>query len=285
MSGRRLPTTGRYEVGGGHAYRIDGESALGVTTIIGDAIPKPALVGWAARMVAEFVFDRIDLDDPDVRPLLDELDLLGAEKPPPRYLNLSPGTPEFLRWVLAGAPYRDRDAAARRGTEVHDLAADYLRGVEVAVPEELAGHVEGYVRFVEAWQPRDELVERVVVNRAVGYAGTFDLIATLADGARWLLDIKTTRSGVFDEVALQLAGYRYAEAYLDDDGAEFPMERVDRTGVVWLHSGGFELFPVSVGVPQWLAFQRARAMAEYLRGPGRDLVGKPLTAPRVEVAP
>jgi hypothetical protein len=60
-------------------------------------------------------------------------------------------------------------------------------------------------------------VEFSVASYRYGYAGTGDLIAWLTvPGASvpssWLLDVKTNRSGIYGETALQLAAYRYAES-------------------------------------------------------------------------
>lgn len=37
-----------------HSYLIDGKPATGITTII-SVLAKPALIGWAAKMTAEFI--------------------------------------------------------------------------------------------------------------------------------------------------------------------------------------------------------------------------------------
>jgi hypothetical protein len=99
------------------------------------------------------------------------------------------------------------------------------------IPDELRGHVDNYVQFIDAWKLDPVLVEAVVVNYTRGYAGTFDLIADLdsptGERQRLLLDIKTGATGVFSETALQLAAYRNAEYYVDADGDEQPMIAVD----------------------------------------------------------
>jgi hypothetical protein len=69
----------------------------------------------------------------------------------------------------------------------------------------------------------------VVVNRTVSCCGRVDLISDLpaltCDGqdipaALWLLDLKTSRSGVFPESALQLCGYRNADKFWGHTGDE-----------------------------------------------------------------
>jgi hypothetical protein len=190
----------------------------GVTTILGDGLPKPALINWAANVTAEYAVN--NWDD------------LGEQKVADRLK------------VLKGARYADRDAAARRGTEVHALAERLARGEQVDVPEELAGHVESYVRFLDEWEPQPVLLEATVYHRQYGYAGTLDMVADLNDGRRLLCDVKTTRSGVYGETAFQLAAYRYADRYLDDAGNPRDMPEVDGCAVIWVRADGYDLVPV-----------------------------------------
>lgn len=218
MSGKR---TYRRNYGRGHGYFLDGNKVIGVTTAIKGGLPAPALVGWAGRTVAETAAAELDF--------ITEMKERSGEAAVVTYLKES--------------PWRDRDAAARRGTEVHGYAEQLIAGVDVDVPEELQGHVQAYADWLNAWEPDPHVVEGVVLNRKRRYMGTLDLIADIG-GERWLLDVKTTRSGVFAETVLQLAAYRYAEAYLTADGAEKPMPAVDRTGVIWVRADGADLIPV-----------------------------------------
>jgi hypothetical protein len=244
--------TKRIATGRGHTYKLDGQKVDGVTTIISDGVPKPALPNWAAREVATFAADNLDT--------LTTLDRDAAID------------------LLKGAPWRDRDRAARRGTEVHGLAERLIHGEEIEVPEELTGHVDAYLDFLDHWNPTAEHVELVVVNRRYRYMGTLDLIATLNDGQRWLLDIKTTRSGVFGEVALQLAAYRNAEICLDPNGDEQPMPEVDATGVIWVRADGYDLVPVDTNPNVFRAFLYAQQVGSFCKT-NRDLVGDALTPP------
>jgi hypothetical protein len=263
MSITRRPTN--YFGRPGHEYAIDGEKAPGVTSIISAALPKPNIADWRSRTVAEWVAQRMPVVDGAFVPdsdglLLDEVMRLARSVK--KYLP--PGNVIEVAKLLARLPDFDRDAAGNRGTEVHALAERYMRGEEVAIPAELSDHVFAFERFVREWAPTDELVEIVVCHRTLGYCGTFDMVCTLRDGRRWLLDLKTNRSGVFDDVALQLAGYRYAELAVID-GEEVPMPDVDCTGVVWLTPGGYELHRVDTGLPVWRAFQRLVHTAAFLK--------------------
>jgi hypothetical protein len=257
--------TRRVSHGRGHSYFLDGEKSIGVTTALSEGYPKPALVGWAAKATAGYAIDHWD-----------EIAEMGIA--------------ERIR-VLENSRFADRDAAANRGTEVHQLVHEHSRGEEVVVPEVLEGHFVAYERFVEEWQPQELLTEVVVVNRRWGYMGTLDIVAELADGITWLLDIKTNKSGVFAESALQLAGYRYAETYIGADGLEHPMPAVTRCGIVWVRSDGYDLIPVEAGQAEHRLFLYALEIARwrdlndnYKRREDCEVIGEALRPPEVVAA-
>lgn len=262
---RLAPPIRRVNHGKGHRY-VDsqGQRVPGVTSIIGDGLPRPALINWAANTTAECAVDRWD-----------EL----AELRPAQRLK-----------ALQQARFTARDAAARRGTEVHQLAERLVAGGEVELPEAIAGHVEAYAAWLDAWQVQPVVVEGVCISYRHGYAGTFDLIADLLDvedprrTVRWLLDLKTSQSGVFGETALQLAAYRYAEAFRPAGGdAEVEVPEVEQTGVVHVTADGAHLVPVQAGPVQYRQFLYVQQVAEFCES-SRDLVGTPLPAPGRDAA-
>jgi hypothetical protein len=148
-------------------------------------------------------------------------------------------------------------------------------GEEVVVPDHLAGHLEAYIRFLDDFQVVPVLVEKPVFSRTYKYAGTFDLVADI-DGVRWLLDIKTNASGVYAETALQLAAYRFADFYIEDDFSEHLMPPVERTGVIHVTASGYELVPVIADVEQFDIFCHAIQMANWMDD-NKDLVQPALT--------
>jgi len=241
----------RKDHGRGHSYYLDGVKLDGVTTIIGNGLPKPALVKWAAKSAAELA--------------VNEWDAL-AELPVSERLNR-----------IAKGPDIARDTAAVRGTRVHALAEPLARGEEVGIPEDLAGHVDACVKFLNDFEPVTIYAERPVYHEQYLYAGTFDLLAEIG-GKVWLLDWKTNKSGPFGDTAFQLAAYRYATHFQHPDGDVEPMPPVDECGVVWLRSDGYDLHPYHAdpGVfRQFLYIQQvARAAGEC-----RDYRGDALTAP------
>jgi hypothetical protein len=246
----------RRNYGRGHSYvDANGAKVPGVTGIIGDGVPKPALVNWAADTTADYAVDHWD-----------EL----AEMPPSARLK-----------TLKSARYADRDTAANKGTRVHSLAEKLVKGEQVDVPDELAGHVESYVRFLDDFNVQPILVEAVVMSHKHGYAGTLDLIADLdlpqVGGVRALLDVKTSRSGIFGETALQLAGYRYADVYLDGN-EEKPLPAVQWTGAIHVRSDGYSLVPVEAGPAQHRALLYVQQVAAFTAD-ARSLVGDAIEPP------
>lgn len=252
------PATRRVNRGRGHSYLLDGAPVESVTRAIGEGYPKPGLINWAFDTASRYAVDHWD-----------ELDELG---PGSRLAEI-----QKARWG-------DRDQAAVRGTAVHALAQQLAAGHEVTVPDELIGHVDAYLKFVEEWQPRELLVEQPVFSREFRYGGTLDLIADLRDQHRWLLDWKTSKGEPYPESALQLAAYRYAEFYLDADGAEQPMPRVDRCGIVWLRADGYDLIPVDAGMAAFIAFGQVQQVAAFRAEPRERWIGESLQPPDEEAA-
>ncbi len=147
----------RVNHGKGHSY-IDTDTGLkipGVTTIVGDGVPKPALLKWSAETTASYAVDHWD--------------------------ELSTKAPSVRLKELYGARYAVKDAAANRGTQVHKLAERLVAGERVAVPDHLAGHVASYVHFLDDFDVQPILVEATVWHPEHGYCGTLDLIADLLD--------------------------------------------------------------------------------------------------------
>ncbi len=112
--------------------------------------------------------------------------------------------------------------------------------------------------------------------------GTLDAVAHLGDGQVWLLDFKTSASGIWPEAAVQLAAYRNAEFYLDADGDEQPMPAVDTAGCVWLRADGYDLIPVNTGPDVFRVFLYAQQLAQFTRAPRETYVGDTLTHPDKE---
>lgn len=272
----------------GHSY-IDldtNEKLPGVTTITGGGTPKDALINWAADATASFAVDNWEA--------------------------LTPLGPAAKLTRLKKGRYEDRDAAGKRGTEVHALGERLIKDERVTVPDELAGHVQSYTQFLDEFQAREvfavgadgqqhAMTEAVVYSEKGRYVGTLDLIADIvlpdmreyediprdADGyVRALLDLKTSRSGIFGETALQIAAYRYCDAMILGDArtmdnptrTEIDMPHVDFTAAIHIRSDGYDLIPVKADEETFLTFRYVRMVYLYDQN-SRDLVGAPIVPP------
>lgn len=234
---------------GGWSYKIGGEPIQSVTTIIKEGVPAPALQGWYARQVAECVVQR-------------------------RRVVLSELSDEEVFDFLKGAPFRVRDAAANRGTEVHRLAEALVRGEKIDPPAELRAHVEHYADFLEAFGIDEAVIERPCFHLGLRYGGTLDMIATSARlGQRALWDVKTSGSGIYGEIALQMAGYSRAELLLTEAGEQVPMEPVDACYAIWVTPEGYDVFRVDVGEEEWLTFRAAARVAWWRKQRMESVVG------------
>jgi hypothetical protein len=230
----------RINRGSGHSYLIDDVPADGVTTVLNLGLPKPALINWAGNTTADYAVNH--WDELGRLPVADRLA------------------------TLRRARFDERDTAARRGTEVHKYAERLLAGEAVVPPEELTGHVENYLKFLDDWQIEPVLVERVVVHRKLRYCGTFDLVADSdRDPSTAIFDLKTARSGIYPETALQLAAYAYAESFIDDDGTEQDMPAIGSAYGVWVRGDGYDVIPLELSARVFDAFRGVLWLARVIR--------------------
>lgn len=253
----------RRNYGKNHAYYLRGEKLDGVTTLLSNGLPKPALVNWAANTTAEFAVNHWDE--------LAEMAVADRLKD------------------LKAARFADRDAAAQRGTEVHELAERLARGEEVEVPDAIRGHVESARDFLDDFEVEVILSETSCVHQAAQYAGTFDLLLTSRKfpGRVILADWKTNRSGIYPETALQLTAYARSTHYLDADGQLQPISELGITDcwAIWIRSDGYEVYPMSNTDETWKAFGHIVAVARTSANAqvNSGWKGSPLSLPIVTV--
>ena len=253
-----------------YSHPVTGETAVSVTTVLGDGIPKKALPGWAARTAAEYAVENID-----------DLAALCAEG--------GVSTKEAIDRIK-GAPWRQRDNKADIGTAVHDVA-ELLAGTPAGGEYELDladydESIHGYLLSLLGWfekhQPIVEATEATVWSRQHGYAGTLDLICKLPgrheDGGFMLLDFKTSK-GVYGETALQLAAYAHADFILLDDGSEHDLPGpIVELGVIHITPDGTpaRLYPVEHDPAFFAMFLSAKTISGWTRDLSRTAIGKPI---------
>lgn len=224
-----------------------------VTTVIRLIDKSGPLVGWAKRTVAEAA--------------LRNFDALSA-------MRKEGGDQAAIDW-LKTLPGYQRDRAADRGTNVHAIAEQIVRGQSPEIPEELGPYVASYHSFLREWSPKFLAVEQMVCSLKHGYAGTFDAIAVIGN-ERWLLDLKTS-AGVYSETALQLAAYGAAEFIgKPGDPQKYRVPRAQRFGVIHVTPEGAELVPYAVDRGTFATFLEARKVWAWTQGPAKEVIGRPL---------
>jgi hypothetical protein len=258
----------RRKCGSGHTYTLDNRPVKGVTTLIKLGYPAPGLIGWTGKVVATWVADADD-------------DALAAL----RALGRDP-----MIAALRSMPFADRNKASDRGRLVHTLAERLSKGERLTfgldIDEDLEGHVESVLRFLDEWSVTPILTETVVGNRWIPYAGTLDMIADIPGYGRVLLDYKTGASGIWPETVLQLAAYRYADFFVADAaGLEMPMTElgIEHTWAVWVRADGYDVIPCDTGPdldtsPAFRAFRGAAYTARRV-DTIPPLIGEALPAP------
>lgn len=244
-----------------------GERVPGVTTLTGNGLPKPALLNWAADATAAYAVDNWDT---------------LAALPPSTRLNL-----------MKKGRYETTDKAKAKGTAVHKIAERLIAGDRVTIPDGLEGYVNACVRFLDEFALRAIHVETVVYSETHRHVGTLDLIGDVLlpdmpeyddiprdeDGySRGLFDWKTSKSGIFGEVALQLAPYRFSEFMILDDGTTADMPQVDFCAGIHLRPNGYSCIPLVCDRDVYRDFLYVKETARIVDGL-RDLVGDPIEPP------
>lgn len=229
-----------------HAYFLDGKRIPGVTTLLNKGIPKPALVYWSSKMVAEFV-----ADNPDQ---VEQLRTMGRGP---------------MVAALKGVPWAKRDEAAIRGTDIHALAEQIIHGQPTDVPDHLAGYVDGYVRLLEDYDIQPILTEQPIAHREFRYGGKFDAIVEFGRGPwrgrRALVDWKSSRA-LYGTVNLQVAAYSSAQFYAPDVETELPLPEIECTGVVHIEDGMSRFFPLSKSPAEIAESFKVFRHVQYLAG-------------------
>jgi hypothetical protein len=222
--------------GGWHLYRLDDQRVPSVTTIINGGLPKPALVRWSAKVVAEAVAA--------MPSTIDAVRDMGSDA---------------LVAALVALPGQARNAAGVRGTEIHAFAEQVVHGEPVQPPADLVDAVAGYARWLDMSGFEPEMTEHIVGSRTHAYAGRFDVVGQMRE-ERWLLDVKTSRA-VYGDTSLQCAAYARADFHVDPadpDRTEIHMPRVERIGVLHVQPDVTELYDlgdIDAGFAEFLAAQ------------------------------
>lgn len=240
-----------------------GAKVPGVTSII-DMLPKPFLKPWAAKVVATYAIENLGQ--------MVGLALNGDKQGAIDYLKRSPD--------------RDTQRAADIGSEAHDYFEAMAKGESVGrVHPEMQPFIDHFDAFLQEYTPDFVFLEETVWSEAHDYAGSFDAFAMI-NGEAAFLDWKTTRSGVHEEVALQLAAYRHADYIVRPDGSRVPMPKSDGAGVLHVRPEGWSFRPVKVTEDVFEHFLHLRETFRWEKELKQAVIGDPLnTSPTVTRRP
>ena len=220
--------------GMGRMYRhpVSGELYPSVTNVI-EVLAKPWLGPWAAKLVAGYAYDN--------REALMRIDDREAAVD-----------------MLKGAARRQRDAAADVGSTIHAyIESLFTNEPTPPIEPEQEPYIVALQGFLAEFDPHFVVVEGTIFSsdfpQELRYAGTFDFLARI-DGHLVLGDYKTG-SGVYEEVALQLAALRRGEALWDRHTGELsPMPDVEACVAVHLRPEGFALHVIRADDAAYQAF-------------------------------
>jgi hypothetical protein len=132
---------------------------------------------------------------------------------------------EFYKWLAATGWDEAEEikmAAGEKGTRVHIASEDVMQGKPVntnakyadrsgiekeLTPEECEA-INSCLNFLKDVNPKIHIVEQIVKNKEVGYAGTMDVVCEIG-GELGILDIKTSQS-LYTSHKIQLSSYLHA---------------------------------------------------------------------------
>ncbi len=178
-----------------HRYWVEEKrienSVTGITGIIDKS---PALMGWAIKMMSEYLLGQ----------LVKEVEI----------------TEEII--LRAKKEYRSAQKEATDiGTAIHEWIEKWIKGEEYEIPDDEKIQ-NGIMSFLK-WQKEHKIKfnkensERLVYSKKYNYVGTLDAIAEI-DGKKVIVDFKSS-NGLYNEYRYQLAGYW--NAYEEEFGKTF----------------------------------------------------------------
>lgn len=166
-------------------------------------------------------------------------------------------------------------AAAGVGTEVHDLFERVARGETVRhVHPDVRPYLDHIHAFHERYQPEHRHIEDAVWSDEHDYAGSFDAISDI-DGETVIIDVKTTRSGVHEDVALQLSAYAHADRIIKQDGQSHSLPNIQAGAALHLRPEGWRLVPVRVDEEVLAYFLHLRSIFDWNNEVAKTVIGKP----------
>ena len=158
----------------GHKYELDGKPMMGVTTVLNSTLAKPALIGWAAKMTAEWIREncgRVEAHGNDW--WVSEEELQEAVK----------------------AHNRKKEAGGASGKDTHALIEEYVKtcigfdGIAHSV-ETNDPSLKSFIQWAVENRVKFLASEERMYSKDWWTAGTADLILEMG-GKTYIGDVKT----------------------------------------------------------------------------------------------
>ena len=244
----------------GRDYLVNETSYRRVSTCLG-VINNPMLINWAKRTTLQKV-EEILRDDQVLEGLRSELEYNEA--------NTVAKNPGYTGWVdrlldsARAAADEKRDAAADRGTSIHEVIAAVLNDPLNNLPSEEAGHA---LEFIADYGVTVDAAEVIVWDDTLRVAGTCDSIGRDQRGQRIIWDWKTG-SGPWPEMAFQVGAYAGMLTRLTK-------EPVTAAYIVKLQANRYEVHQVTDLDSAELAFFYASMLHMEMKAPKAESGGKP----------
>ena len=221
-----------------HLYYFSGAGPYPGVTTVTDVLDKPDLTKWHREQVARAAIV-------SAARLLEDRETGNVEA--------------AVTYLLA---VRNEGTTGReRGSRIHAAVESILHREVVEIEAADAHAIAGVRTWLNERKVRPIEIEAFLINEALGYGGTCDLIAEI-DGETWLLDWKTSKSvawpsgQVYDEIRLQLAAYSRAEfSARIGDPIRYELPDIGRFGILHVTDGGTRLYEAEVTEEDWIAFR------------------------------
>lgn len=183
---------------------------------------------------------------------------------------------EVSERFLKEEPARVLNNAAYKGTDVHDLVERLDNGEIVDIPDMLAGHIASWRQCKNDYGFVTLRTEFTVFSPTHDYAGTGDFLGTSTVHPEWGLilgDYKTSESGIWPDIALQLAGIKNADfigdVTYDADGNKLyneitgELEKIQTFIGIQITAKGYKVVPVNVTDGTFAVFLSAINVARW----------------------
>jgi len=170
-----------------HTYTLDGKRLTGVTTVL-NVISKPALIGWAANMAVDYIWDNLSAADKEENWLTVPITKLEEARK---------------------AHTKKKEAGAKAGTNIHLWIEEYIKDIYPKVPydEVMDDQINEFLNWVKENDVKFLESEKIMYSEKMWLGGTCDAVAEIK-GKKYVVDFKT-QAKMWDRTPfLQTAAYR-----------------------------------------------------------------------------